>query len=110
MNGVQKKYSTQNTIFKFTMDNVFQRLTTVPYGYEDRQWDCRFNVQTQDYLDTIIAAIKSEDERGKFKYILIGGVEIGTKPSQDDYQVEHIHVASIFFLSFSFSDTNSSPS
>lgn len=70
--------------------------TKVNYGTEDRQWDCRFNVQTDAYLDTIIENIKKEDAKGKFKYILIGGVEIGTRPNHDDYQIEHIHVAVIF--------------
>ena len=84
-------------IYKFTMETTFTaKQKTIPYNYEDRQWDCRFNVQTPETLDTIVNAIKSEDARGKFKYILIGGVEIGTKPSQDDYKVEHIHVAVIF--------------
>lgn len=73
-----------------------KQVTTVPYGAEDRQWDARFNVQTQDCLDTILSAIKEEDSRGKFKYILVGGIEVGTKPSQNDYQIEHVHVAVIF--------------
>lgn len=68
----------------------------VPYNYEDRQWDARFNVQTDDYLNEIVESIKAENQKGKFKYILIGGLEIGTKPTQDDYQVRHIHVAAIF--------------
>lgn len=73
-----------------------KQVTSVTHGTEDRQWDARFNVQTQEYLDTILQAIKEEDARGKFKYILVGGVEIGTKPSQNDYQIEHVHVAVIF--------------
>ena len=68
----------------------------VPYNYEDRQWDARINVQTDEYLDDVVNAIKAEHEKGKFKYILIGGCEIGTKPTQDDYQVRHVHVAAIF--------------
>lgn len=83
-------------IIQFTMENTFQKIKTVPFGYEDRQWDCRFNVQEDSYLQEITEAIKSEDSKGKFKYILIGGVEIGTKPSQDDYQIAHVHVAVIF--------------
>jgi hypothetical protein len=72
------------------------KLINVSYGTEDRQWDIRLNVQTDEYLDKIIANIKDEDDKGKFKYILIGGVEIGTRPNQDDYQVEHVHIAVIF--------------
>ena len=68
----------------------------VPYNYEDRQWDARINVQTDEYLNDVVEAIKAENEKGKFRYILIGGCEIGTKPTQDDYQVRHIHVAAIF--------------
>lgn len=68
----------------------------VPNSHEDRQWDCRFNVPTKEYLDTIVSSIKSECDKGKFKYILISGVEIGTRPSNNDYMCEHIHVAVIF--------------
>lgn len=63
---------------------------------EDRQWDIRINLQTDEYRDDVINAIKSENEKGKFKYILIGGEEIGTKSSQDDYQIRHVHIAVIF--------------
>ena len=61
-----------------------------------RQWDCRFNVQTDDDLTKLIERIKSEDEQGKFKWVLIGGTEIGTKSYQDDYNVRHVHVGVIF--------------
>ena len=44
----------------------------------------------------VISAIKSEHEKGKFKYILIGGYEIGTRSTQDDYGVRHVHVAAMF--------------
>ena len=54
-------------IYKFTMETTFTaKQKTIPYNYEDRQWDCRFNVQTPETLDTIVNAIKSEDARGKF--------------------------------------------
>lgn len=69
----------------------------VSYKHEDRQWDVRVNVQSDDYLESLTTAIMLEHaERGKFKYILIGGLECGTKPSQDDYQVRHVHIAAIF--------------
>lgn len=68
----------------------------VPYHHEDRQWDARFNVQTDGDLNALISAIKDENDRGKFKYILIGGVEIGTRSYQDDYGIRHVHVAAIF--------------
>lgn len=65
-------------------------------NHYDRQWDARFNVQEQAYLDSIVANIKREWDSGKLAYILISGVEIGTRPYQNDYQVRHIHVAAIF--------------
>jgi len=68
----------------------------VPYKLEDRQWDVRINVQSDEYLQSIVNAIKSEYGNGKFRYILISGVEIGTKPTQSDYQVRHVHIAAIF--------------
>lgn len=85
-------------IIKFTMgfSTAFQKVTSVPHTYEDRQWDVRVNVQTEEYLQELVQAIKMEDDKGKFKYILIGGVEVGTKPSQNDYQIEHVHIAVIF--------------
>lgn len=70
--------------------------STIAYNHEDRQWDARINMQTDDYANEVIEAIKTENAKGKFKYILIGGYEIGTKPTQDDYQVRHVHVAAIF--------------
>lgn len=67
----------------------------VSYKTEDRQWDARFNVQAPGAIQRILNAIKDEHNRGKFKYILVGGIEIGTKPTHGDYQVEHVHVAAI---------------
>lgn len=63
---------------------------------EDRQWDARFNIKSQDNLDQIVDNVKSLADQGKLKYALIGGVEIGTRPNQEDYQKEHIHCAFIF--------------
>ena len=68
----------------------------VSFTTEDRQWDGRFNVQLDEDLTRLLDAIKSEYERGKLKYILVGGVEIGTRSYQDDYQIKHVHVAAIF--------------
>ena len=73
-----------------------QRPKTVPFQHEDRQWDCRFNVQLDEDLDRLVRAIQREHAAGKFKYILIGGREIGTKSYQDDYNVRHVHIAVIF--------------
>lgn len=68
----------------------------VNFNTLDRQWDARFNVQTDAYLAQIVDAIKSEWNAGKFRYILISGLEVGTRPHQDDYQIRHVHVCAIF--------------
>lgn len=87
------RYTRQTAIltFQLAMSN-----RNVQDNHQDRQWDARLNVRSDDDLARIVDAIKSEAERGKFQYILIGGVEIGDKHWQDDYQVKHIHVAAIF--------------
>ena len=68
----------------------------VNFATQDRQWDARFNVQEPVDLERLVTAIRAEWDAGKLRYILIGGVEIGTRPYQDDYQVKHVHVAAIF--------------
>ena len=68
----------------------------VPMQQEDRQWDGRFNVQLEEDLEQLLSAAKREFESGKLRYILIGGVEIGTKQYQDDYNVRHVHVALLY--------------
>lgn len=68
----------------------------VPFQQEDRQWDARFNVQLEEDLDSLLAAGKREWATGKLKYLLIGGVEIGTKEYQDDFGVRHVHVALLY--------------
>ena len=73
-----------------------QRPKQVPYHHEDRQWDCRFNVPDEGYLNEIEDAIRRDYESGRLKYVLIGGVEIGTRSYQSDYQIKHVHVAAIF--------------
>lgn len=68
----------------------------IPHTREDRQWDIRINVQDDDYLETLITNVMLEHAAGKFKYILIGGLEIGTRPTHSDYKVRHFHAAVIF--------------
>ncbi|MFM6618001.1 MAG: hypothetical protein ACKPIH_24620 [Microcystis panniformis] len=68
----------------------------VAFTHEDRQWDGRFNVPTDEYLESVLACIRNESEKGRFRYVLVGGIELGTKPSQNDYQCRHVHVAAIF--------------
>lgn len=69
---------------------------SVSYVTTDRQWDVRLNVPTDDYLQQITEAIMDQSGQGKFAYILIGGLEIGTKPNHSDYKVRHVHIAAIF--------------
>ena len=68
----------------------------VTFKTEDRQWDGRFNVQTDEDLSGLLTAIEQHWDSGRLKYILVGGVEVGTRPFQDDYQIKHVHVAAIF--------------
>lgn len=74
----------------------FTSSTSVPWLHKDRQWDCRFNVPTDDDLDQLVAAINAHHETGAIKYILVSGVEIGTRPYHDSYLIRHVHVAVIF--------------
>lgn len=76
------------------MDSTSVR--SVPFHHEDRQWDARFNVQQDEDLAQLVDAIRGEFDGGKLKYVLIGGVEVGTRSYQDDYQIKHVHVAAIF--------------
>nr|WDW25751.1 MAG: replication-associated protein [Canine parvovirus] len=69
---------------------------TVSYKTEDRQWDARFNVQSQEDLDALLEGVKALNEEGRFKYVLVGGPEIGTRSYQDDYGIRHVHAAFIF--------------
>jgi hypothetical protein len=68
----------------------------VAFTREDRQWDCRFNVQLSSDLANLVDAIKKDFQNGRLKYVLVGGVEIGTRPYQDDYKIRHVHVAAMF--------------
>lgn len=86
--------SNDEFIFKLDMYNTNNK--PVAFTHEDRQWDARFNVQTDDALEQLLNGIKQDNDRGKFKYILVGGIEVGTRPYQDDYQIKHVHVAAIF--------------
>nr|QTE03911.1 MAG: replication protein [Phoenicopteridae parvo-like hybrid virus] len=69
---------------------------TVSYQTEDRQWDARFNVQSDEDLDNLLEGVKKLNEEGRFKYVLVGGPEIGTRSYQDDYGIRHVHAAFIF--------------
>lgn len=75
---------------------MLSSVNKVSFSTQDRQWDGRFNVQTDADLEQLLQALQREWDAGKFRYILCGGVEIGTRPFQDDYKVRHVHVAAIF--------------
>lgn len=68
----------------------------VCYSTSNRQWDARINVPTDEYLEKVLSAIRDESGKGRLKYILVGGIEIGTKPNHTDYQVRHVHIAAIY--------------
>lgn len=68
----------------------------VPFHAIDREWDCRFNVPTDADVDLLKACLESEAQAGKFRYVLMSGIEIGTKPYQPDYLIRHVHVAIVF--------------
>lgn len=68
----------------------------VSFQTEDRQWDARFNVQLEEDLNQLLRLAKQEWDSGKLKYILVGGVEIGDKPYQDDFEIKHVHVALLY--------------
>jgi len=67
-----------------------------PFHHLDREWDARFNVPLDDDLDLILAALKAECQLGKLKYALVSGIEVGTRPFQDDYLIRHVHVALLY--------------
>ena len=85
-------YSSQQQLMSDGYNNRFAAFST-----EDRQWDARFNVQTEEDLTNLVDAVKREFNSGKLKYALVGGVEIGTKEYQDDFGIRHVHCAFIYF-------------
>lgn len=83
-----------NLLLTTNMDSE-QQVSEVAMRTEDRQWDCRFNISNEEYLDNFIETITTMDANGKFKYILVSGIEIGTQSQHDDYGKKHVHVAII---------------
>lgn len=80
----------------FRIMQATEQVKNVSYNTEDRQWDARFNVQRDDDLGQLLAGINDDINKGKFKYVLVGGEEIGTRSYQDDYGIKHVHVAAVF--------------
>lgn len=68
----------------------------VPAHTADRQWDLRVNVPTSDDLERLETAVRAEIDAGKFRYVLIGGVERGDNMYHDDFEIKHVHVALIY--------------
>ncbi len=68
----------------------------VPFHHVDREWDARFNVPTEEDLQNLLKFLKVEVEAGKFRYCLVGGVEVGTRPFQDDYLIRHVHCGLVY--------------
>ena len=70
--------------------------TFVPFHTVDREWDARFNVPTDADVELLVAKVKQEFQAGKYRYVMVSGIEIGTKPYQPDYLIRHVHVAFVF--------------
>lgn len=70
--------------------------THVPFHHVDREWDCRINVPTDEDLECLLAAVKSEYANGKFRFVLVSGMEIGSKPFQPDYLIRHVHLCLVY--------------
>lgn len=70
--------------------------TFIPFHHVEREWDARFNVPTDEDVDLLLANIKSEASAGKYRYVLVSGLEVGTRPYQPDYLIRHVHVAFVF--------------
>lgn len=72
-------------------------VTNVPFTTEDRQWDARFNMQTDVCLELFLVKVNELFEAGRFKYCLVSGLEVGTRSYQDDYNIRHVHCAFILW-------------
>lgn len=68
----------------------------VPFHHVDREWDARFNVPTDEELADLLKMFKVETDAGRFRYCLVSGVEIGTRPYQDDHLIRHVHCALVY--------------
>lgn len=70
--------------------------TFVPFHHVDREWDARFNVPVEEDVELLLANVKAEAQAGKYRYVMVSGIEIGTKPFQPDYLIRHVHIAFVF--------------
>lgn len=80
----------------FSLQPLMSATTFVPFHQVDREWDCRINVPTDEDLECLLAAVKSEFANGKFRFVLVSGMEIGTKPYQQDYLIRHVHLCLVY--------------
>ena len=60
-----------------SLDTVEFRNNTVKFNTQDRQWDCRFNVQLESDLTELLATLSADTQSGRIKYLLVGGVVPG---------------------------------
>lgn len=68
----------------------------VPMHTQDREWDARFNLPNDEDVEALIAAATKECKANKLRYLLIGGVEIGTNQYQDDFAIRHVHMCLVY--------------
>jgi hypothetical protein len=61
------------------------------YLVKDRQWDARFNSEDEE-SDALLVMFAKRQPEGRFRYLFIGGPEIGTNPKQDDFGIRHVHL------------------
>ncbi|KAF0683640.1 Aste57867_24312 [Aphanomyces stellatus] len=69
----------------------------VPYAQEDRQWDARFYVPTDDDVVNLVTRVMEMGASGKYKYLLVSGVEVGTRPQNGDYRLRNVHMCIITY-------------
>lgn len=81
---------------RFNIDVDTNAGAFVPFHHVDREWDMRVNVPTDEDLSTLQLAIEEEVRNSKFRYVLIGGVEIGEIQFRSDYQIRHVHLALVY--------------
>lgn len=72
------------------------------WAEQDRQWDIRINLapgdgSLEDAVKELAWFVDKCKAWDKIKYIFVGGIEVGDKPSQDDYNRFHVHVCLILF-------------
>jgi hypothetical protein len=75
---------------------------TVDWGEQSRQWDLRVNLgpgdctleEAERELEWFLERVKSWEN---IRYVLIGGIEVGSNPSQDDFQRHHVHGNAFYF-------------